>query len=40
MKTAAAVLALFLSVEATNLQSKVGNKLATQMKQRPLDQLP
>jgi hypothetical protein len=36
MKTAAAVLALFLSVDATNLQSKTGNKLATQMKQNEL----
>jgi hypothetical protein len=33
MKTSAAVLALFLTVDATTLQSKSGSKVATQMKQ-------
>ena len=39
MKTAVAVLALFLSVEASTLQSKSGSKVATQMKQKALAHL-
>jgi|APCry1669190770_1035315.scaffolds.fasta_scaffold18646_1 hypothetical protein len=39
MKTAAAVLALFLSADALTLKSKTGNKLASQMKHKSLAQI-